>query len=509
MQFTTIEFLLFFVLFFGVYWSLKKRLLAQNVWILVAGCVFYGWWDWRFLGLIVFTVISTWGCGLLAVKGHRRSWTVVNVVVNVGILFAFKYCGFFAENLRLLLNTFGWNVDWFTIDVLLPVGISFYTFQAIGYSIDVYRGDQVPERNLVSFATFIMFFPQLLAGPIERASQLLPQVNNERRWNYTLAVDGARELLWGLFKKIAVADVCGSYVDTVCSQPDVAVWKLAVVSVLFLLQIYCDFSGYCNMARGMAAMLGFRLSVNFRYPLFSRNVAEFWHRWHITFMSWMRDYIYIPLGGSRRGLVRTCINIMAVFLLSGLWHGASWNFVVWGLMWGLLMICGRIVGQRRYRLADVVGTNPVELLKVVAMCYVSVLIFIFFRFPDVTVSTMVVLHTAGYTMVGFLALWGILLLGRLIGKGAWKLLPAIGCLFVAMAWVTVGAGHALAFMIIGIFPTSILTVLAVEWKGRMNDHALVGLQDLNTWKRYSVYWLLILFIILSNSAGQRFIYYQF
>lgn len=509
MQFNTIEFLLFFVIFFGVYWALKKRLVMQNVWIVLAGCVFYGWWDWRFLGLILATIVTTWWCGIMTAKSKPRLWTALNIGINVAILVAFKYFDFFKENLQLLFKTFGWNVDWFTVDVLLPVGISFYTFQAIGYSVDVYRGIQKPESSLLSMASFIMFFPQLLAGPIERASQLLPQINSMRRWNYDLAVDGARELLWGLFKKIAIADACGCIVDSALSKPYIPVWKLSIVAVLFMIQIYCDFSGYCNMARGMAGILGFKLSVNFRYPFFSRNVAEFWHRWHITLMNWFRDYVYIPLGGSRHGITRTCVNIMIVFLLSGLWHGASWKFVVWGALWGVLMVGGRLIGQQRYSAASIATSSPIELLKMIGVTYVSILIFVFFRFYDVSTSVNVIAHASGLIMVAMALLWIMLLVCRAIGFAIYRIAAAVMCLLLATVGITLGLGHLFVYLLNSIFPLSIIVMIMIEWYGRAGNHALEQLKGWSRHARWTLYWAIILIIVLSRNTEQSFIYYQF
>ncbi|MDE5635624.1 MAG: MBOAT family protein, partial [Muribaculaceae bacterium] len=325
--------------------------------------------------LIILTTVTSWGTALLSLNGHRRGWITLNVIINLCILVVFKYLDFFGRGLARLTAMWGWNIDSFTLDILLPVGISFYTFQAISYSIDVYRQHITPEQDLLTFATFIAFFPQLLAGPIERGRQLLPQISCHRRWDYSQAVDGAREMLWGLFKKVAVADTCGLYVDAIYSDRGSPPAILSVAAILFMLQIYGDFSGYCNMARGLSAMLGIRLSVNFRYPLFSRNPAEFWHRWHITLMTWFRDYVYIPLGGSRGGRLATCRNILAVFLLSGLWHGASLNYVVWGALWGIIMILARMSHQHRYHPASVPSGSASELLKIFATVYVATLVF--------------------------------------------------------------------------------------------------------------------------------------
>lgn len=421
MEFNSLGFLLFYTMFFAAYWSLKSSMRWQNILLLISSYIFYGWWDWRFTGLIMLTTLTSWGTALMAERGHRLGWTALNITLNIGMLIVFKYLDFFGEGLVRLAGIWGWNIDTFTVDILLPIGISFYTFQAISYSIDVYRGELTATRDFTTFATFIAFFPQLLAGPIERGRQLLPQISSQRQWDYTLAVDGIRETLWGLFKKVAVADMCGIYVDRIYSNPDASAIRLSVAAVLFVLQIYCDFSGYCNMARGLAAMLGIRLMVNFRYPLFSRNPADFWHRWHISLMTWFRDYVYIPAGGSRSGLIITCRNILIVFLLSGIWHGASVNYLVWGGIWGLIMIATRITGQRRYSPKSVAANTPGDLLKIVTMGYLLTLTFIVFRIHDIPAALNILERV-----------WWVLLLAAALSWGGgitMQIISALGLYF--------------------------------------------------------------------------------
>ena len=317
MQFDTYTYAMFLPLVFFIYWGLRRHLRWQNLFLLVASYVFYGWWDWRMLGLIVLTSLSTWGTALM-MRGDRSSgdktWAVLNIVLNVGILAVFKYLNFMRDSFVHLLNLFGANPDWPTLNILLPVGISFYTFQAISYTIDVYRGDIKATRDVVAFGVFIAFFPQLVAGPIERAINLLPQFMRRKAFDYDTAVTGMRQILWGLAKKLIIADSVGYYVDQLFSNPyyysgPSMLWG----GILFAVQIYADFSGYSDIAIGSARLLNIRLQPNFRYPFFSRNMKELWQRWHISLMTWFRHYVYFPLGGSRRGRLRTVLNIMIVF----------------------------------------------------------------------------------------------------------------------------------------------------------------------------------------------------
>ena len=348
MLFNSVEFILFLPLVFLLYWFVFKPRKMQNLLLLAASYVFYGWWDWRFLLLIVATSLSSYMSGLLIAQfeGNRTSQrlvSTVNIVFNLLILATFKYFNFFVENLDALFSAMGYKLDWVTLDVILPVGISFYTFQALSYSIDVYRHAIKPTRSMVDFFAYISFFPQLVAGPIERATCLLPQFQAGRTFSQSAAIDGSRQMLWGFFKKMVVADTCAYFVnmswDNYASLSSV---NLLLLGVLFTVQIYCDFSGYSDIAIGCARLFGFNLTRNFNYPYFSRSIPEFWRRWHISLMSWFRDYIYIPLGGSRCARSKVLRNVLVVFLVSGLWHGANWTFVVWGL-YHAVIICIYIV----------------------------------------------------------------------------------------------------------------------------------------------------------------------
>lgn len=511
MQFNSITFLVFYVVFFGVYWALARRLRAQNVVLLLAGYIFYGWWDWRFLSLLVITTLSSYSTALMASRSHAKMWTAINIVVNLAILLCFKYFNFFSENLTRLLQTFGWNVDAFTIEVLLPIGISFYTFQAISYSIDVYRRSLEPERNVVVFAAYLSFFPQLLAGPIERGSDIIPQLARRRVWDYDLACRGARETLWGLFKKIVIADNCGAIVNRLFSEGSSAdPLHLTIGAILFSIQIYSDFSGYCNIARGLAAMLGIRLMVNFRYPGFARTPADFWHRWHISLMSWFRDYIYIPLGGSRSGRWRTALNIMIVFTLSGIWHGASWNFVLWGVAWGVVMIAGRAMKLKRYAVGDVPTTGARDMWAICVMGWVTVMTFVLFRIADgLDHAWLIISHAWWGTALAAVGAWAVITAVCRLGRRAWTVPVCAVVAAIAYTWSARGGGDAIALIIKLIFPISVAVMFIAEWRGRRQSFALDQMPEGKPIARLAVYWTLLLVIMISNQSDADFIYYQF
>ena len=358
MLFNSIEFLVFLPIVFAFYWLLHNQLRWQNAFVVAASYLFYGWWDWRFLMLIAFTTLCSYGSGLAignkqnnpSAKGPSPKFYLwANIVLNLLILGLFKYYDFFAQSFA---NAFlGGNADRILLHLVLPVGISFYTFQALSYSIDVYRGNMKPTRDIVAFFAYVSFFPQLVAGPIERATSLLPQFEQSRKFDYATAVDGLRQMLWGFFKKMVVADSCAIYVDIIFDHPD---WfngsSLLLAALLFTIQIYGDFSGYSDIAIGCAKLFGIRLRRNFNVPYFSRDIAEFWRRWHISLTTWFRDYIYIPMGGSRVSKWRVLLNTLVIFLVSGLWHGANWTFVAWGAYHALLFLPLILLGKnRKYR----------------------------------------------------------------------------------------------------------------------------------------------------------------
>lgn len=344
MLFNSIDFAVFLIIVYALYWAVgSRRLQLQNLLLLSASYVFYGWWDWRFLALIGFTTLYDFFAAINIEKANSKSvrklWMISSVIINLGILCFFKYFNFFIQSWIDMLHAFGYDGSVATLNIILPVGISFYTFQAMSYTIDVYHERIKPSKNLISFATYISFFPQLVAGPIERASRFLPQVQNRRIFSYKQSVEGLRLILWGLFKKVVIADSLSIAVEQVFSYYYAETGSSIMLgAIMFTIQIYCDFSGYSDIAIGTAKLFGIELSSNFRFPYFSKNIVEFWRRWHISLSQWFRDYVFIPLGGSRGKRSKVIRNIIIVFLLSGLWHGANWTFVVWGALHGAVYL---------------------------------------------------------------------------------------------------------------------------------------------------------------------------
>lgn len=360
MLFNSLEFFVFLPIVFLLYWFVFKPLRWQNLFVVAASYLFYGWWDWRFLLLIALTTFCSFTSGLLLEKfeGERlkQKWvSASNIIFNLLILCVFKYYNFFGENLTVLLKNFGIQLDWVTVDILLPVGVSFYTFQALSYTIDVYQHKIKPVHDMIAFFAFISFFPQLVAGPIERATSLLPQFLVPRTFSYEQAMTGMQQILWGLFKKILVADNCAFVVNQIFDKYEsLDGFNLLMGAVFFTFQIYGDFSGYSDIAIGTARLFGIKLMRNFNFPYFSRDIAEFWRRWHISLTTWFRDYIYIPLGGSRCRKWKVVRNTFIIFLVSGFWHGANWTFVCWGLFHACLFLPLFILGKNR-KYTDVVA----------------------------------------------------------------------------------------------------------------------------------------------------------
>ena len=342
MLFNSLTYAMFLPIVFAIYWLLRKNFKWQNYFLLLASYVFYAWWDWRFLGLLFGMSLLSWLCGYLIIRSRYTSHHVnakccmiTSIVINVGILALFKYYNFFIGSFA---DLFGLQNSIHSLKIVLPLGISFFTFQAIAYVLDVYKR-KIEPTNLVDCLLYIGFFPKLLAGPIERPTNLIPQIQKPRVFEYDLAVDGCRQMLWGLFKKVVIADNAALYVNQVYGDyANQSGSTLLLAAILYTIQIYGDFSGYSDMAIGTAKLFGFRFRDNFLFPYFSRNMNEFWRRWHISLNTWFVDYVYIPLGGSRNGKWHTIRNIMIVFLLSGLWHGADWSFVAWGAYHGLLLV---------------------------------------------------------------------------------------------------------------------------------------------------------------------------
>lgn len=370
MLFNSLEFAAFLPIVFLIYWFIiNKNLKFQNIFLVLVSYIFYGWWDWRFMILIAATSAASYASGVLIGKFRERSQKVntakiiatANIALNLVILCIFKYFNFFGDNLYKLFQIFGLGLDWVTVDILLPVGISFYTFQALSYTIDVYKRKIEPTHDIVSFFAYVSFFPQLVAGPIERATNLLPQFFKKRVFDYGQAVSGTRQILWGLFKKIVVADNCAVIANSIFDNYEsMGTLSLLLGAFMFSFQIYGDFSGYSDIAIGTAKLFGFNLMQNFNYPYFSRDIAEFWRRWHISLTTWFRDYIYIPLGGSRGTKLQSFRNTLVIFLVSGFWHGANWTFIVWGAYHAVLFIPLLVSGKNRKYSHNVVAENTVS-----------------------------------------------------------------------------------------------------------------------------------------------------
>lgn len=386
MLFNSAEFLIFFPLVVCLYFACPPR--YRWALLLAASYYFYAAWKAEYLILILASTVVDYFAGLQManqpLRAHRTKYLVLSLLTNLGLLFTFKYFNFFNESLRAVFNTFNIFYDVPAFQVLLPVGISFYTFQTLSYTIDVYRGKLEPERNFGIFALYVAFFPQLVAGPIERAFQLLPQFHQEHIFDAERVVSGLRLMMWGMFKKVVIADRLAVYVDAVYNNPtDYHGWPILIATYFFAFQIYCDFSGYSDIAIGAARVMGYNLMDNFRQPYFSQTIAEFWRRWHISLSTWFRDYLYIPLGGNRTTAWRWYVNLFVVFVVSGLWHGASWTFVVWGALHGGYLLLTIWTQPARQSLLQAVGLDrrPTvhHLLAVFVTFHLVCLAWLFFR----------------------------------------------------------------------------------------------------------------------------------
>lgn len=479
MLFNSIEFLFFLPLVFFFYWMVFRLVFARNMFIVVASYVFYGWWDWRFLLLIFFTSVCSFASGILLeqTEGCRKKqkWiSAANIVLNLAVLCIFKYFNFFAENLAWLFRNLGYELDWVTLDILLPVGISFYTFQALSYTIDVYQKKLSPTHDLTTFLAFISFFPQLVAGPIERATHLLPQFSAARTFRYDEAVDGLRQIIWGFFKKVVVADNCAVAVTMIFNNySQQSGSTLLLGALLFTFQIYGDFSGYSDIAIGTSRLFGIRLMKNFNFPYFSRDIAEFWRRWHISLTTWFRDYVYIPLGGSRGSRWMSFRNTMVIFLLSGLWHGANWTFIIWGAYHALLFLPLLLLGKnRKYK-------NTVAAGK---------------WWPGLKESAQM-----GITFILVLLGW-IIFRAENIGQ-AWDYFQYMfsASLFSWPVW----EGREIAC-------GGILILMLVEWIQRNKEHALqFENQVRQVGVRWAIYYVVVLLILMFGGESVDFIYFQF
>lgn len=479
MIFNSIDFAVFLPVTFIIYWGIVGRnLRLQNVFLLFISYVFYGWWDWRFLSLIfISTLIDYWvgiKCAEEKKQSIRKIYLSISILFNLGMLGFFKYFNFFAENFMQAFSLFGYSPNYSVLQVVLPVGISFYTFQTMSYSLDIYNKKLEPTRSFIDFGAFVSFFPQLVAGPIERASNLLPQISKARVFNYNDAVGGVRLILWGLFKKVVIADNCSKVVTQVfLDYAELSALEIIYGVVLFAFQIYGDFSGYSDIAIGVAALFGFKLMTNFQTPYFSRDIGEFWRRWHISLSTWFRDYIYIPLGGSRVSTRIAIRNIFIIFLLSGFWHGANWTYVFWGGLNAIYFLPLFLLKKNR---ANLGYENHQTTLS---------------RFREIGS----ILFTFGLTCFAW-----IFFRSESIGQ-AFEL---IGSLF----------SNQLLPSNLNLFRKFMILVLCAflffEWKGRVKGVCSWIEQMSNGIYRKGVYLVIVFFIVLYGAfEGTPFIYFQF
>lgn len=477
MLFNSIEFGIFLPIVFFFYWFIfSKRLKLRNVFLISVSYLFYGWWDWRFLSLIIISSIIDYNIGKLIeiFHGHRKRklLLLLSVFSNLTILIYFKYANFFIENFAEAFQFLGMNFNVPSLNIILPVGISFYTFQTMSYTIDVYRNRLKAEKDWSSFFAFVGFFPQLVAGPIERAIHLLPQFNKIKKFNYSTARVGCQQALWGLFKKVAIADNAAIFVNQIFDNyQDFNGSTLVIGAVLFAFQIYGDFSGYSDMAIGISKVFGFRLNDNFKLPYFSRDIAEFWRRWHISLSSWFRDYVYIPLGGSQGSKNRTISNVFIIFLLSGFWHGANWTFIIWGGLNAIYFLPLLLLGVNRRNIdnfENILIPKLNDLILMFSTFCLTVFAWIFFR------------SESAESAFGFIT----------------------------------GIFKVTLFSKPEIFPSStlllILFMIIIEWINR-NKTTPLEFSEIKSRKpiRWSIYFLLVFLIFAYADSGQEFIYFRF
>jgi D-alanyl-lipoteichoic acid acyltransferase DltB (MBOAT superfamily) len=482
MLFNSIDFAIFLPIVFLLYWfATDKKLKLQNFLIVVASYIFYGWWDWRFLFLILFSTIIDYLVGRKLSKEENDTkrkyllWT--SLLVNLGFLGFFKYYNFFLDNFVVAFSFFGTEIKANSLNVILPIGISFYTFQTLSYSIDVYKRKLEPCKDFIAFSAYVCFFPQLVAGPIERAKNLLPQFYEKRTFNYSKAVDGMRQILWGLFKKIVIADSCAEYANMIFNNSeDYSGSTLVLGAIFFTFQIYGDFSGYSDIAIGTSRLFGFNLKQNFNFPYFSRDIAEFWRRWHISLSTWFKDYLYIPLGGSRGGTLTKIRNTFIIFIVSGFWHGANWTFIVWGALNAIYFLPLLLTNKNRNNLETIAKGKLFPSLKELSFMLLTfgltVFAWIFFRANNIR-------HAISY-------------ISEILSPS----------LFSTPKFY--GMRSALTTIIL------VIIFVLVEWKGREGQYAIahLGLK----WKRplrYVMYYSIIFAIFWFMGKEQQFIYFQF
>ncbi len=487
MLFHTIDFAIFLPIVFFLYWFVfAGNLRAQNFFVLVASYVFYGWWDWKFLSLLIISTLIDYCAGIALSNQEnafgRKSLLAASLIANLGMLGFFKYYNFFVYNFVDAFSFFGNQINPRTLNIILPVGISFYTFQTLSYSIDVYRRKLEPTRDFIAFAAFVTFFPQLVAGPIERATKLLPQFFEKRVFDLSKASDGMRQILWGLFKKMVIADNCAIYANTIFNNSDeYSGITLFLGALFFAFQIYGDFSGYSDIAIGTARLFGFDLMQNFAFPYFSRNIGEFWRRWHISLSTWFRDYLYIPLGGSKGTWALKIRNVFIIFLVSGFWHGANWTFIVWGALHALYFLPLLLIGRNRAHM-DIVAQGRLfpslkEFISVAITFSLTTFAWIFFRAENLT-------HAFSFIRKMFADFFQTSSLVESFN-------------FVAN---TVGGTRLSIFALFFI----------IEWLGRENKYAIENLFVARSRPvRWAFYYSIIVVTILYAGIEQEFIYFQF
>ena len=482
MLFNSLSFAIFLPIVFLLYWfATKGNLKLQNILLLVSSYFFYACWDWLFMFLLFFSTLLDYFTGIkiheAANKRMKSFWLWLSIGVNLGFLGVFKYYNFFAVSFADGLSLLGFKANLGSLQVILPIGISFYTFHGLSYVLDLYKNRIQPERNFIDYSVFVSFFPLLVAGPIERSTHLLPQILKKREFDNSKAVDGLRQILWGLFKKIVIADNCAEFANTIFNNSaDFSGSTLVLGAIFFTFQIYCDFSGYSDIALGTARLFGIDLLRNFAFPYFSRDIAEFWRRWHISLSSWFKDYLYIPLGGSKGGMWMKIRNTFIIFLVSGFWHGANWTFIVWGFLNALYIMPSIIFNTNRNNL-DIVAKGKYlptirEFFAILLTFSLTVFAWIFFRAANVT-------HAFSYITEIFSS--SLLQVPHFPGRG--KSVPIV--------------------LITTIF-------LIVEWLGREEQYAIANL-EIKLYKplRWALYYTIILAIYFFAGSEQQFIYFQF
>ncbi|WP_299430983.1 MBOAT family O-acyltransferase [uncultured Maribacter sp.] len=487
MLFNSIDFAIFLPIVFVLYWFvINKSLKLQNLLIVVASYFFYGWWDWRFLSLILFSTIVDYSVGILLQKENnilkRKTLLWISIIVNLGFLGFFKYYNFFLENFIDAFSLFGILLKTSSLSIILPVGISFYTFQTLSYTIDVYRKNLEPTKDFVAFTAFVSFFPQLVAGPIERASNLLPQFYKKRIFSYDAAVDGMRQILWGLLKKIVIADNAAIYVNLIFENyPEYSGNTLFLGAVFFAFQIYGDFSGYSDIAIGTSRLFGFNLKQNFAFPYFSRDIAEFWRRWHISLSTWFRDYVYIPLGGSIGGTWMKVRNTFIIFIVSGFWHGANWTFIVWGFLNACYFLPLLLRDKNRKNINTIDSRKLFPELKTVFQIsttfVLTIIAWVFFRAKNVATALDYLLN--------------------MFSMSLFKPSPQ------DLKHISDGA-HIIYYILI------LIVFILVEWLQRTKQHALqIDEHKTNKMLRLSFYYIIGFTIFWFGASQQDFIYFQF